>query len=181
MGEIEPLSDAGGALVRLGLATVIGGAIGLNRDLHHKPAGLRTHALVALGSALAIYISIQMTASGKIADLGSVTRVIQGVLTGIGFLGAGVIFREDGGKSIKGLTTAASIWLVACLGMACGAGRWSSVGVGFGITLAVLIYGGPLEKTLHRLIYRDDAGGPAGSGAGEERSPRARSPEKADD
>src|SRR5947209_897703 len=101
MGDVEPLSDVGGAVVRLGLATIIGGAIGLNRDLHHKPAGLRTHSLVALGSALAIYISIEVTASGKIADLGSVTRVIQGVLTGIGFLGAGVIFREDGGKSVK--------------------------------------------------------------------------------
>jgi putative Mg2+ transporter-C (MgtC) family protein len=169
MGDVEPLSDAGGALIRLGLATIIGGAIGLNRDLHHKPAGLRTHALVALGSALAIYISIEVTVSGKIADLGSVTRVIQGVLTGVGFLGAGVIFREDGsgGKSIKGLTTAASIWLVACLGMACGAGRWSSVVVGFGITLAVLIYGGPLEKALHRLLYRDDLDKPTGSGPSE--------------
>jgi putative Mg2+ transporter-C (MgtC) family protein len=165
MGDIEPISDAGAALVRLGLATFIGGAIGLNRDLHHKPAGLRTHALVALGSALATFISIEVTASGKIADLGAVTRVIQGVLTGVGFLGAGVIFREDGsgGKSIKGLTTAASIWLVACLGMACGAGRWSSVVVGFAITLAVLIYGGPLEKALHRLLYRDDEDVPTGS------------------
>jgi putative Mg2+ transporter-C (MgtC) family protein len=95
-----------------------------------------------------------------------VTRVIQGVLTGIGFIGAGVIFREDGngGKPVKGLTTAASIWLVACLGMACGAGRWSSVAVGFAITLAVLIYGGPLEKALHRLLYRDNEGEPPGSG-----------------
>ena len=177
MGEIEPLSDAGGALVRLGLATVIGGAIGLNRDLHHKPAGLRTHALVALGSALAVYISIEVTASGKIADLGSVTRVIQGIVTGIGFIGGGVIFRADGdgGKPVKGLTTAASIWMVACLGMACGAGRWSSVGVGFGITLAVLIYGGPLERTLHRLLYRDDQGEPTGSRSSEERSPQTRS------
>jgi putative Mg2+ transporter-C (MgtC) family protein len=162
MGVIESISEVGDALVRLGLATVIGGAIGLNRDLHHKSAGLRTHALVALGSALATYISIEVTASGKIADLGAVTRVIQGVLTGIGFLGAGVIFREDRGegKTVKGLTTAASIWLVACLGMACGAARWSSVAVGSGITLAVLIYGGPLERTLHRLLYPDDDGEP---------------------
>ena len=78
MGDIEPLAEFGVALLRLGLATVIGGAIGLNRELHHKPAGLRTHALVALGAALATYISIEVTASGKIADLGAVTRVIQG-------------------------------------------------------------------------------------------------------
>src|SRR3954470_7391545 len=102
MGEIEPLSDVGAALVRLGLATVIGGAIGLNRQMHNKPAGLRTHALVALGAALATYISIEVTASGEIADLGAVTRVIQGVLTGVGFLGAGVILREEGGRTVKG-------------------------------------------------------------------------------
>jgi putative Mg2+ transporter-C (MgtC) family protein len=167
MGEIDPFADFGAALLRLGLATVIGGAIGLNRDLHHKPAGLRTHALVGLGSALAVYISIEVTASGKIADLGAVTRVIQGVLTGIGFLGAGVIFREGGDKGVKGLTTAASVWVVACLGMACGAGRWPTLAVGFLITLAVLIFGGPLERTLHRRLYPQDEANSTGAGTGQ--------------
>ncbi len=94
MTEYDSLSQAGVALLRLGLATVIGAAIGLNRELHSKPAGLRTHALVALGSALAILLGIEVSATGGNGDLGAATRAIQGVLTGIGFLGAGVIFRE---------------------------------------------------------------------------------------
>src|ERR1700730_8883252 len=126
MGDVEPLKDVGEVLLRLSRAAPSGGTLGLNRELHTKPAGLRTHALVALGSALATYLSIEVTTSGKIADMGAVTRVIQGVLTGIGFIGAGVIFRDAGGKEVKGLTTAAEIWVVACLGMACGAGRWGS-------------------------------------------------------
>lgn len=109
MPYVEPLTDFGVMLLRLGLATALGGTLGLNRELHDKPAGLRTHALVALGAALATYLSIEVTASGKVAEMGAVTRVIQGVLTGIGFLGAGVIFRDDGGRKVKGLTTAAEI------------------------------------------------------------------------
>jgi putative Mg2+ transporter-C (MgtC) family protein len=163
MSTIEPMTDVGVALVRFSLATIIGGALGLNRELHHKPAGMRTHALVALGAALATYISIEVTSAGEIADMGAVTRTIQGVLTGVGFLGAGVIFREDnGGKAIKGLTTSASIWVVACLGMACGTGRWRSALVAFGLTLLVLISGGPLEKALHRRFFPKDQPGSPG-------------------
>jgi putative Mg2+ transporter-C (MgtC) family protein len=162
MVDSEPLGDLGVALIRLGMATVIGGILGLNRELHDKPAGMRTHALVALGAALATFISIEVTAAGKITDMGSVTRVIQGGLTGIGFIGAGVIYREESGKRVRGLTTAALIWVVACLGMACGAGRWRSALVAFGITLAVLIFGGPLEKALHGLLRpREDGEPPA--------------------
>jgi putative Mg2+ transporter-C (MgtC) family protein len=148
-----PLGEIGDTVFRLGLATVIGGALGLNRELHHKSAGLRTHALVALGSAVATFVSIEMCNPVGTNDMGPVTRVVQGVLTGIGFLGAGVIFREDGGKTIKGLTTAASIWVVACLGMACGAGRAIPALVGFAITLAVLVYGGALENFLHTHVF----------------------------
>src|ERR1700738_2952167 len=126
MGDVEPLTEVGVALFRLSLATVIGGALGRTRELHDKPAGLRTHALVALGAALATFLSIEVTASGKIADMGAVTRVIQGVLTGTASIGAGMIVRDGEGKKVKGLTTAAEIWVVACLGMACGAGRWRS-------------------------------------------------------
>jgi putative Mg2+ transporter-C (MgtC) family protein len=162
MVDGEPLGDVGVALLRLGMATAIGGMLGLNRELHDKPAGLRTHALVALGAALATYISIEVTTEGKITDMSAVTRVIQGVLTGIGFIGAGVIFREETGKRVRGLTTAALIWVVACLGIACGAGRWRSALVAFGITLAVLLFGGPLEKALHALLRpREDGEPPA--------------------
>ena len=161
MGDIEPLANVGVVLLRLGTAAAIGGTLGLNRELHDKPAGLRTHALVALGAALATYISIEVSTSGKIADMGAVTRVIQGVLTGIGFIGAGVIFRDGGkGKKVGGLTTSAEIWVVACLGMACGAGRWRSALVAFGITLVVLLFGGPIEHAVHRLLSPQDKGEP---------------------
>lgn len=156
MPNAEPILDLGQAIIRLGAATIVGGAIGLNRELHDKPAGVRTHALVSLGAALATYISIEVTTEGQIADIGAVTRVIQGVLTGIGFLGAGVIFREDSGKRVKGLTTAASIWVVACLGMACGAGRMRTAIVAFAITIAVLVFGGPIEQRLHHLLRPEE-------------------------
>lgn len=150
MADVAPISDFGVVLVRLGAASLIGGVIGLNRELHGKPTGLRTLSLVGLGSALATYLSIEVTSEGHIADLGAVTRVIQGVLTGIGFLGAGVIFRGNEDKKVTGLTTAATIWVVACLGMACGAGRWRSVTATTLITFVILVVGGPVEKKVER-------------------------------
>ena len=87
--------------IRLGAATVIGGVIGLNRDLHHKPTGVRTLALVALGSALAVLA----VAHDPQADI---SRVIQGVITGVGFIGAGVILHRPTEKTVHGLTTAAA-------------------------------------------------------------------------
>ena len=135
-------------ILRLGAALVAGGAIGLNRDLRGKPAGVRTHSLVALGSAL---ITVLLADPG---DRTAVSRVIQGIITGIGFLGAGVILRREGGRTVRGLTTAASIWVVAALGIACGMGQWVPVAVGTGLTLAVLLFGGPLEDAVHRLRGR---------------------------
>lgn len=155
MSDIGPLAEFGVVLARLGSAAVIGGIIGLNREMHGKPAGLRTLALVSLGSALAITLSIELALSSKVAaDLGAVTRVIQGVLTGIGFLGAGVIFRGGDGAKVTGLTTAATIWVVACLGLACGAGRWPLVLAASVITLLILIVGGPFEKRADELLRR---------------------------
>ncbi|HWP02816.1 MAG TPA: MgtC/SapB family protein, partial [Gemmatimonadaceae bacterium] len=108
-------------LIRLGLAVAIGAVLGINRDLRGKPAGLKTHALVALGSSMLTVVSLAV-ADGATADGNAVSRVIQGIITGIGFLGAGVILRGERGYSVHGLTTAASVWLSACLGIACGAG-----------------------------------------------------------
>ena len=147
--------------LRLGAAILVGGTIGLNRDLRGKPAGVRTHALVALGSALATSV---LEGEGK--DPAAVSRVIQGIITGIGFLGAGVILHPEGGSVVRGLTTAASIWVVATLGIACGVGQWVLAGAGTGFTLAVLVLGGPLERLVHRIRQR---------GAGGEKPPRARS------
>jgi putative Mg2+ transporter-C (MgtC) family protein len=90
-------------ILRLGAAILVGSVIGLNRELHHKPTGMRTLGLVALGSALAVLA----VAQDPQAD---VSRVIQGVITGVGFLGAGVILHRPTGSKVHGLTTAAIIW-----------------------------------------------------------------------
>ena len=132
------------AFLRLGAAVLIGGALGLNRDLHAKPTGIRTLSLVGLGSALAV-----MAVAGS-GEINAVSRVIQGVLTGIGFLGAGVIVRNVDGQGIHGLTTAACTWLTACIGVACGVAEWRLVLVSVPLIFAVLVLGGPLEKVFHR-------------------------------
>src|SRR5262245_10908865 len=102
-------------LVRLSCALVCGVVIGLNRDLHGKPAGVRTFGLVSLGSAVVILASLQ--ASPENAD--AMSRVLQGILTGIGFLGAGVILHRTDPVRVAGLTTAAAVWITAGLGVAC--------------------------------------------------------------
>jgi putative Mg2+ transporter-C (MgtC) family protein len=139
---------------RMGAAAIIGAVIGLNRELHGKSAGLRTQAMVGLSGAMVIALSIEVSSSGAIADMGAVTRVIQGVLTGIGFLGAGVIFHDSTSKKVSGLTTAATVWVVACIGMACGAGRWRIVLAATVITLLLLVVGGPVEQRFDQLMKR---------------------------
>ena len=137
-------------LARLLVATLAGMAIGLNRDLQGKPVGMRTLGLVSLGSALVVLSS---TAFGKLHyDQDAVSRVIQGVLTGVGFLGAGVILREESRMKIHGLTTASTVWIAAALGITAGMGAWLVTIVGSAITLLVLTLGAPLERLLERLL-----------------------------
>ena len=137
--------------LRLGCATLAGAVLGLNRELRGKPAGLRTNALVSLGSALLILAGIGIAAGlDRELQANVMSRVMQGIITGVGFLGAGVILRDTGGTQVHGLTTAATIWLTATLGVLCGAGMWPVALLGVGLTLAVLILGKPLEKFLHR-------------------------------
>lgn len=125
---------------RLCFALLTGGIIGLERQLRHKPAGLRTHALVSLGSALFTIIAIQ--ASGMQVNGDSLSRVIQGIAAGVGFLGAGEILRESSHKSqsleVHGLTSAAAIWVVAALGIACGCGLWQLGLIGAILTVIIL-------------------------------------------
>lgn len=142
--------------LRLGLATVIGALIGLNRDLHGKPAGLRTHALVALGSALIVLTCGQLPGTFDFHAADAQSRAIQGLITGIGFLGAGVILHDPGKGRIQGLTTAAAIWVSALFGAACGAGIVIPVLVGFMLLLLVLIYGGSIERRVHRWLRPKD-------------------------
>src|ERR1700730_18163047 len=111
--------------VRLGVATLGGVLLGLNRDLHRKSTGVRTLGLVCFGSALAV-LSIH-AATGM-----EESRVIQGIVTGVGFLGAGVIVRSEKGHHVHGLTTAACVWVTACVGAAWAVAAWA-VGVSGGV------------------------------------------------
>jgi putative Mg2+ transporter-C (MgtC) family protein len=127
------------ALARIGVAAGLGGVVGLERELDEKAAGLRTHMLVAVGSAL-----FTLVGAYGFSDFPSrtvdPTRVAAQVVTGIGFLGAGLIFRQ--GFTIRGLTTAASLWLVAAIGMAAGAGFWKGAVIA---TIVALVSLRPLE------------------------------------
>ena len=140
--------------LRLGVASLLGGAIGLNRDLHHKPSGLRTLSIVGLGSALAVL------AVGS--DTAAASRIMQGLVTGIGFLGAGVILRDQSNGKVHGLTTAAAIWTTACLGAVCGLGAWRPVLVAAVIMALILAVGGKIEKAVHRAL--DEQKGPPDEG-----------------
>ena len=148
-------------LVRMLVATVIGTALGLNREIHGKPAGMRTHALVALGAALITLISLELAARDGQIDGGAVLRTVQGVMAGIGFLGGGVILRDDSHQSVHGLTTAASVWVVASLGIACGAGQWLTALTALALTLVVLIVLGRIEKKcVDWFVRKQDAAEP---------------------
>jgi putative Mg2+ transporter-C (MgtC) family protein len=106
--------------LRLGAAVVAGAIIGFDREVREKPAGLRTLTLVSLGSAVFTLTALDHAADGT-------SRVIQGIVTGVGFLGAGTIIRGQTEHSVRGLTTAASIWLAAAIGVACAQAFWALV------------------------------------------------------
>src|SRR5262245_44407189 len=104
--------------LRLGAATAIGLAIGLEREVRRKPVGMRTLALVSLGSSLMAVVGADLVAPDGRPDQHALSRVIQGIVAGIGFLGAGVILRNEAHQSVQGLTTAAAVWVSASLGIA---------------------------------------------------------------
>lgn len=131
-------------LIRLGLATVLGAILGIDRDLHKKPAGLRVLAMVGLGACGIVMASISMEHSTSDGLL----RTIQGVLTGIGFLGAGVIMHAQGKDEVHGLTTAATIWISAIVGLICGTGQTILAGSIFAIAWGLLIIGRWLERMI---------------------------------
>jgi putative Mg2+ transporter-C (MgtC) family protein len=142
-GGLQDASHFVRVLVRLTVAVFLGGLIGLERQYDGKRAGLRTHMLVALGAAL--FTLVPLEGGMRVSDL---SRVIQGVATGIGFLGAGTILKLSDQHEIKGLNSAASIWLTAATGMAVGAGWiWPAV---LGVVLALLILFAvhPMERRL---------------------------------
>jgi putative Mg2+ transporter-C (MgtC) family protein len=114
---------------------------------------LRTHALVSLGAALAVIMILRAPDGSLSADSNAVSRVIQGILTGVGFLGAGVILHDPNGH-ISGLTTAATIWICAVLGLVCGLGHWVALGTSIILIAISLIFGRPLERVAERLFKR---------------------------
>jgi putative Mg2+ transporter-C (MgtC) family protein len=141
--------------VRLGAAVVVGALIGLDRELRQKPAGLRTMALVSLGSAVYVLTAID---SGDGLSHEAASRAIQGVVTGVGFLGAGAILRSDTEISVRGMTTAASIWLAAAAGIACALAHWALVSIGCGLGLLVLVIA-PVERIIQNRRKTDHPDG----------------------
>ena len=154
----EPLfpDDLVEVAVRLLAATLIGSGIGLDREVRRKPAGMRTHALVSLGAALVTVVIIRVAPTTQ-SHVDAVSRVIQGIIAGVGFLGGGAILKSAQDEIVHGLTTAASIWLVASLGIACGAGQWIAALVACIIALLVLIVGSRVESLVHRLFDRNNS------------------------
>lgn len=142
--------------LRLGAALILGGMIGSNRELHGKPAGLRTHALVSLGAAVATMVVLKSSNGSLAIDPNAIGRVVQGILTGIGFLGAGVILRDPKGH-VTGLTTAATIWMCAVLGIICGLGYWGILAITIGLTAFALLFGRRVERLAERLLKRHES------------------------
>ena|SRR5438270_1305935 len=149
---------------RLVVATLIGSGVGLDRELRHKPAGLKTHALVALGAALITVVGASLTNLNQ-PDTSVISRVIQGIIAGVGFLGGGAILKSSD-DMVRGLTTAASIWLVASLGIACGAGQFGAALIALAIALIVLVFGNAIEQRFRRASATSSPARPSGSGPG---------------
>ena len=145
-------------LIRLGIAIAAGFAVGLERERHHRPAGIKTHIMVCMGAAIVSMIQLYMAQDavavvGLHPEMADAVKVDFGrlgaqVISGIGFLGAGTILQRKG--SIKGLTTAATLWLVACIGLAVGMGYYWIVGIGLALVLVVLIGLRLLQKCAFR-------------------------------
>ncbi len=135
-------------LISIILAALLGAGIGLERELNGKAAGLRTNLLICLGAAVFTIISREMATGSE----GSVTRIAAQIVTGVGFLGAGAIIQD---RRVHGLTTAATIWLVASIGMACGAKFYVLAIVASLIAVLALIGLGKLSKPLERYVKKN--------------------------
>ncbi len=136
-----------GDMISIALAVALGAAVGLEREISSKAAGLRTNVLICLGAAVFTIVSRQFAAESD-----SITRIAAGIVTGMGFLGAGAIIQDRGG--VHGLTTAATIWLVASIGMACGAGFYKLAAIVALIAVLVLMGLGQLERPLGRYVKK---------------------------
>jgi len=140
-------------LFRLGLASLAGAVVGLNRDRIKRPAGLRTFMTVSVGSALFVMLTLQAGVDFNATN--SLSRTIQGITTGVGFIGAGLIFQQHKGETstqqVKGLTSAAALWLTASLGTSAGCGLWQTTLAG--TLLSLLILSG-IKRVKDAPVYR---------------------------
>jgi putative Mg2+ transporter-C (MgtC) family protein len=148
-----PTLDTGAIVFRLAVAAALGGAVGIEREFREREAGFRTHLLVSSGSALFTIVSAygfqEFLASGDAVIRADPTRIAAQIVTGIGFLGAGAIIRE--GLAVRGLTTAATLWVVAAIGMACGAGYYTAAVTATVLTVIALW---PLRRVAYLAIER---------------------------
>lgn len=139
--DIGDIQEATTIFLRLGLALALGAAIGYERERSGKDAGLRTHMLVSLGAALFVLVPVM----GDM-DSADTSRVMQGIVSGMGFLGAGAILKQSTGQEVKGLTTAASIWVAAAVGVSAGYGREATAVASTLLALFVLAIVKKLER-----------------------------------
>ena len=141
------------ACLRTAAAAITGVVLGLNRDLHGKPIGVRTLGAVAVACCSLTLAAAQFGEQAGNHAAETMGRATQGLMAGIGFLGGGVILRTRP-HQIHGLTTAALVWLTAALGVACGAGAWPTVATALAAVFVLLLSGGPLERSTHALLSR---------------------------
>jgi len=145
MADIFNWPEISEDLTRIGMAALLGGLLGLERELNGHFAGLRTHMMVAIGCAVFMMAGLVVGPQHE-----AVTRVVQGIATGVGFLGAGTILKLDEKEKIKGLTTASSIWLAAALGTVAGLGDYGLAVVATLLALVVLGAIRPIERAAAR-------------------------------
>ena len=135
--------------IRLVSAVIAGGAIGFNRNISGKPTGIRSHALVALGAA------VLMIAGMTFTDPSGPSRIIQGIIAGIGFIGGGVILRSIESRKVLHLNTAASLWVTTAIGIVCGIGDLMLAGLVTALSLSILVFGLFLDKWMHGWFKAD--------------------------
>lgn len=138
LGDVEQVTRL---VVRLLLAALLGGMLGLQRERQGKPAGIRTHMLVAASSALIVLVPLQAGMSEE-----AVSRVVQGLLAGVGFVCAGAILKLEREEQVHGLTTAAGVWMTAAIGIACGMGRDLTAALSTLLVLGILALEAPIRR-----------------------------------
>ncbi|TFY99555.1 MgtC/SapB family protein [Ramlibacter rhizophilus] len=141
--DLREIEDLTRVLVRLGVAAVLGALLGFERERAHKAAGLRTHILVSMGAALFVLMAVRSN-----FDPEPLSRVIQGVAAGIGFLCAGAILKSESSEQVRGLTTSAGLWMTTAIGLTAGLGHELLAVVGALLALVVLRLEGPVQRWL---------------------------------